>query len=195
MSYWPPFPLIIAYSSYWRADYSNSLTPIDEDNVLAALEDSARVHYIGISVTGLFIGKMATAMRKPFPALTYLRLSLNDGNMTSLPDDFSGASAPALRVFHLTRIGFPGLPTLLPSALRLLELRLLNIPHDGYISPEVMVTSLAALTELRILFIGFKSPTRTSRTNHQDHVTRTVIPSLTTFDFHGVKGYLEDLIA
>ena len=106
MSYWPPFPLIIAYSSYWRADDSKSLTPIDEDNVIAALEDSARVHYIGISVTGLFIGKMATAMRKPFPALTYPRLSLNDGNMTSLPDDFLGASAPALRVFRLDFQGY-----------------------------------------------------------------------------------------
>ena len=115
--------------------------------------------------------------------------------MTSLPDDFLGASAPALRVFHLTRIGFPGLPTLLPSALRLFELQLLDIPHDGYISPEAMVTSLEALAELRILFIGFKSLIRTSRTNHRDHVTQTVIPSLTTFDFHGIKGYLEDLIA
>ena len=66
MSYWPPFPLIIAYSSYWKADYSKSLTPIDEDNVVAALDDSDRVHYIGISVTGLFIGKIATAMRKSF---------------------------------------------------------------------------------------------------------------------------------
>ena len=105
-------------------------------------------------------------MRKLFPALTHLRLSWKDGNMTSLPDDFLGASAPALRVLHLTRIGFTGFPTLLPSALGLVELRLLDIPRDGYISPEAMVTSLAALAELRILFIGFKSPIRTSRTNH-----------------------------
>ena len=115
--------------------------------------------------------------------------------MTSLPDDFLGASAPALRVFYLTSIAFPALPTLLSSALGLVELRLLDLPRGGYISPEAMVTSLAALAELRILFIGFKSPIRTSRANHRDHVTRTVIPSLTTFDFHGVKGYLEDLIA
>ena len=138
---------------------------------------------------------MSTAMRKPLPALTHLRLSLKDGNMPALPDDFLGGSAPALQVFHLKGIGFPALPTILSSALGLVELRLLDIPHDGYISPEAMVTSLAALTELKILFIGFKSPTRTSRKHHQDYVTRTVIPSLTTFEFHGIKEYLEDLIA
>lgn len=195
LSYWPPFPLIVDYSSCWSTEYSKSLTPSDEDNVVAALENSARVHYIGISVTSLLLGKMASAMRKPFPALTHLWLSLKDANMPALPDEFLGGSAPALQVLHLKRIRFPALPALLSSALGLVELRLLDIPHDGYISPEAIIKSLAALTGLRVLFIGFKSPTRTSRTAQQDPVTRTVLPSLTTFEFHGVKEYLEDLIA
>jgi hypothetical protein len=164
LRYWPPFPLIVDCPTYRGADEGENLTSSDEDNVVAALENSARVHYIGISVTSLLLGKMASAMRKPFPALTHLWLSLKDANMPALPDEFLGGSAPALQVLHLKRIRFPALPALLSSALGLVELRLLDIPHDGYISPEAIIKSLAALTGLRVLFIGFKSPTRTSRT-------------------------------
>jgi len=138
---------------------------------------------------------MATAVRDPFPALTHLWLSSKDENMPALPDEFLGGSAPSLRVAHLEGIPFPALPTLLSSALGLVDLRLLDIPHDGYVSPEAMVASLAALTGLRTLFIGFKSPTPLSRTRRRDPVTRTGLPSLTTFGFHGVKEYLEDLVA
>ncbi|KAH9028410.1 hypothetical protein EDB84DRAFT_1563134 [Lactarius hengduanensis] len=175
--YWPPFPIIIDYCTYRGTDDRKSLTPGDEDNVVAALEDSARV-----------IGK-------PFSALTHLWLTSNDDKVPTLPDEFLGLPAPSLRVVHLEGISFPALPRLLSSALGLVDLRLLDIPRDHHISPGVLVSSLAALTGLRTLLIGFRSPTPSSRTIRQDPMTRIGLPSLTTFGFHGVKEYLEDLVA
>ncbi len=195
LGYWPPLPLIIDYYTYQGADDSKSLTPSDEDNIVTALEDSDRVRYVGISATSSLLGKMATAVRKPFPVLTHLSLSSKDENVPALPDEFLGGSAPDLRVAHLEGILFPALPTLLSSAPGLVDLRLLDIPPEGFISPEAVVASLATLTGLRTLFIGFKSPTPPSRTIRQDPIMRTGLPSLTTFGFSGVKEYLEDLFA
>ena len=190
----PLFPLIIDYSSGWGAD-GKSLTPRDEDNIIAALEEPGRVQYVEISVTSSLLKKMDTDTRKSFSRLTHICLSSKEDNVVALPNQFSKGSAPNLRVAHLDGIQFPAFPTLLSSALGLVDLRLLNIPLDGYISPEAMVTSLAAFTGLKTLLIGFKSPTRPTRTIIQDPIKRTALPSLTTFGFHGVKEYLEDLVA
>ena len=195
LGYWPPLPLVIDYSSYQGADDSKSLTTRDEDNIVAALEDSDRVLYVGISVTSSLLGKMAVETQKPCLGLTHLWLTSKEEDVPALPDRFLGGYAPSLRVARLEGIGFPALPTLLSSALGLVDLRILNIPHNGYISPEAMVTSLAALTGLRTLLIGFKSPTRPPCTRSQDPIRRTTLPSLTTFGFHGTAEYLEDLVA
>ena len=194
LGYWPLLPLIIDYFTIRDADDRKCSTPSDsdEDNVVAALDNSTRVRYLGISVTSSLLEKMGTAMRKPFPTLTHLCLS-TDENVPALPDGFLGVSSPSLRVVHLNGIHFPALPTLLLSTLSLVDLRLLDIPH--YISPEAMVANLAALTMLRTLFIGFRKPTLLSRTRRQDPITRTGLPFLKVFRFHGVKEYLEDLIA
>jgi len=195
LGYWPPLPLIIDYYTYWGADNSKSLTPSDEDNVVAALENPERVRYVGISVTSSLLGKMVTAVRKPFPELTHLWLSSKDENVPALPDEFLGGSAPELRVAQLEGIPFPALPTLLLSARSLVDLRLLNIPNSNHISPEAMVTSLEALPELRTLFIGFKSPTPPSNNTPSVPRTRTILSSLASFAYHGVKDYLEDFVA
>jgi hypothetical protein len=188
----PPFPLIIDYSD-WGADNSKSLTPHDEDNIIAALEERGRVQYVGIPVTSSLLKKMATDTQKSFSRLTHLCLSSKEDNMVALPNEFG--SAPSLRVAHLNGIQFPKPPKLLSSALGLVDLRLLNMPQREYISPEAMVTSLAALTGLKTLLIEFKSPTRPTRTIIQDPIKRTALPSLTTFGFHGVNEYLEDVVA
>lgn len=104
-------------------------------------------------------------------------------------------SAPALRVAHLEGIPFLAFPTLLSSAHNLVDLRLSNIPPEGYIPPEAMATCLATLTGLRTLLIGFKSLTLSRKTRCQYPIWRTCLPSLTTFGFHGVAEYLEDLVA
>jgi hypothetical protein len=190
---WPILPLIIDYT-YPGANDRQRLTPYDEDNVVAALENSDRVRYVGVCVTSSLSRKMAEIMQNPFPALTHLWLSSKDEDVPTFPDTFFGRTASSLRVAHLERIRVPSLPKFLSSALGLVELRLVDIPHDGYISPEATVTSLAALTRLVTLFIGFKSPTRLSE-RRQGPKMRIGLPSLTTFGFHGVKEYLEELVS
>jgi hypothetical protein len=78
------------------------------------------------------------------------------------------------------------------------KLYLQKIPPTGYISPEVMVASLAALPRLKILVIEFQSATpRPDRTQEAGtflpSVTRTDLP-LTVFRFKGASEYLEDLV-
>jgi hypothetical protein len=117
--------------------------------------------------------------------------------MVPLSDSFLGGSAPRLRFLGLDRIPYLGLPKLLLSATHLVYLHLWNIPHSGYISPEVMVTALSTLTSLGSLTIVFQSPR-----SHPDPAsrrppppTRAVLPVLTHFWFKGVPEYLDDLVA
>src|SRR6266404_475300 len=149
---WPRIPLIIDYyfDTYWDvANHEGS----DEDNVLAALEHSERVCFLGISMTTSSLERMVMAMRKPFPELTHLFLSSSPApHAPLLPDEFLAGSAPELRAMELIGISYQMLPTFLLSARRLVDLRLFNIPSYDHFSPEVMVTTLAALTELTTLF-------------------------------------------
>ena len=98
---------------------------------------------------------------------------------------------------ELNRIPFPALPNLLLSATDLVSLTLLNIPHSGYISPEVIVTHLAMLANLESLDIQFESPLSLpdGASRRPPLPTRTVLPALTRFQFFGVSNYLEDLVA
>ena len=112
-----------------------------------------------------------------------------------MPDGFLDRSAPALQVSHFQGIPLLTFPTLLSSAHGLVDLRLLNIPPEDCIQPEAMASDLAALTGLRTLLIGFKSPTRSRKARSWRPTRRICLPSLTTFGFHGVAEYLEDLVA
>ena len=93
-------------------------------------------------------------------------------------------------------IPFPALPKLLLTATDLVTLTLWNIPHSGYFSPEAIVTGLA-VANLRSLTIAFESPrSLSSKKNCRlPPPTRTALPALTHFCFHGVSEYLEDLAA
>jgi hypothetical protein len=154
-----------------------------------------RVCYVEIAAKSSLLGKVATVMQEPFPALTLLRLSSNDGDVPALPSEFLGGSAPRLQEICLDGIPFLTLPTLLFSTSDLVVLNLDNIPITGYISPEAMITCLTTLTRLRSLSNGFRAPT-----SHSDQMitrpspqTRVVLPALTFFDFRGISEYLKDL--
>jgi hypothetical protein len=138
-------------------------------------------------------------MQKPFPALIYLTLETfpDSPPAPALPDGFLGGSAPCLRFLELNRIPFPALPNLLLSATDLVSLTLQDIPHSGYISPEVIATHLAMLAKLESLSIQFESPLSRpdSASGRLPLPTRTVLPALTRFEFYGVSDYLEDLVA
>ena len=197
LSCWPAFPIIVDYYPYWDLDSGQSLAPDNDDNVIAALEHPDRVCCVEIAAKSSLLGKVATVMQEPFPTLTLLRLSSNDGDVPALPSEFLGGSAPRLQEICLDGIPFLTLPTLLLSTSDLVVLNLDNIPITGYISPEAMITCLTTLTRLRSLSIGFRAPT-----SHSDQMitrpspqTRVVLPALAFFDFRGISEYLEDLVA
>ena len=168
------------------------------DNIVAVLERSDRVCQITLwEVESSYLERLLAAMQQPFPELTRLIIWSKDKTVPVVPDSFLGGSAPRLEFFELTRIPFPGLPKLLLSATHLVTLRLTNIPHSGYISPEAMATALSALTSLQRLSLRFRSsrscPDQESR--RPPPSTRPVLPVLTYFTFKGAAEYLEDLVA
>jgi hypothetical protein len=185
---WPTFPIVIRYGGIGRKF-------ADEDNVLAALEHPSRVCEIKLyDITGPQLERITTLMQESFQALASLHLWSECADVPVLPGDFLGGSAPRLQELVLFRIPFPALPTLLSTSSDLVRLKLLEIPQTGYISPEAMVAALATLTRLRTLHIGFQLPS--SRPGKIPlSLTRTVLPALTSFQFHGIPEYLDHFAA
>jgi hypothetical protein len=196
---WPPLPIIIRYIVEWpMPDYDYDFG--------AAIVHHSRVREISINnISSSQLQLLASAMQEQFPALIHLTLHLNrfDGHYSrtapapALPDGFLGGSAPRLQSLDLRSIGFPALQKLLLSATDLVHLTLRNIPHSGYISSEAIVTGLAVMANLEFLAIAFESPrSRPDRERRRPPPpTRTTLPALTHFEFHGVSEYLEDLVA
>ena len=187
----PPFPVIVDYLTF--ADFRNP-APDYNDDIIAALEHSDRVRAIKLFVTNSLCGVVASAMQEPFPALTTLWLSSNDQDAPVLPVFLSGPAPHLLQIF-LEGISFPKLPTLLSSASNLVDLQLDDIPQSGYISPEVMATSLAPLSRLDTLHICFKAPISRLQLGSSPVTTRHILPSLVRFNFRGSSEYLEHLLA
>lgn len=125
-----------------------------------------------------------------------LSLSSYDETAPALSDSFMGGSAPSLQFLWLDGIPFPGLPKLQFSP-TLVGLRLLTIPHSGYISPGAMVNCLSALTSLESLRLEFQSPLSSPdlESRHLSPPTNVVLPALKDFQFKGLSEYLEDLVA
>ena len=179
------------------------------NNVIAALEHNDRICELGLfDISSRQLEMVLTAIHRPFPALTCLQLACLDLrvedeiNETALidPASFLGGSASCLQKLLLNCIPFPGLPTLLLSATHLVHLDLWGIPYSGFIPPDVMVTSLSVLTRLETLVIMFDSPDSPRnypdwKSRHPPSQTRTLLPVLTKFQFHGVDEYLEYLVA
>ncbi|KAH9163627.1 hypothetical protein EDB89DRAFT_2247503 [Lactarius sanguifluus] len=192
LNYWPALPVVVDYYNTFH-----KLSCSDEDNLLAALEHPNRVCVLNIGVMPTQLGKLVKALQQPYPTLTYLRLNLYP--RFHAPVGFLSGSASCLQEISLKAVTFPALPTLLLSTSHLVELRLDDIPKAGYISPKAMVVGLAALTNLRSLCIrvdsGFRSTKSLPGRTSSSPVMRTVLPALTSFEFLGVSGYLEDLLA
>jgi hypothetical protein len=169
------------------------------DNIIAALERRDRVRGIDLqNVPRSQLEKVSTAMREPFPELIDLTLRLRDESGETalfLPDSFLGGSVPRLQRLWLILIPFPGLPKLLLSATHLVDLRLIDIPHSGYISPEAMVAALSTLTSLRHFWLHFQSPYPYQESRRPPPLSRSVLPVLTSLSIKGVCEYLDDLMA
>jgi hypothetical protein len=194
LSYLPAFPIVVSFRGYDFQDYAR-------DIIFSALEHPDRVRVIDINVPySLFesFEELAMLMQESFPSLIHLRLEWErDLAFPALPDTFLAGSAPRLQTISLAGIPFPAAPTFLLLAHDLIEVDLHDIPSTGYIPPEVIVASLAALPRLKDLTFGFKwwafYPDRIPLP--VPPITRAVLPALTTFCFEGRLGYFEDLVA
>ena len=134
-------------------------------------------------------------MQQLYPALTHLCLRWTDESLPALPSGFLGGSAPCLQYMYLDGTVFPALFTFFSSTSDLVSLFLNDIPQDGYISPEAMVSCLARLPRLQTLHIGFQPTSFGSGQIPPFSLTRTLLPSLTSFHFDGDHSYLEDLVS
>ena len=156
MSNWPTIPIIV------RLFGVNGPTEND-DNVIAALEHPDRVSRINLLVSRIYLStesewsKLVVLMQEPFPMLTHLLIDSPFGSPSTVPDGFLGGFAPSLQQLDLCDVLYPALPTLLLSASNLVKLSLRNITPTGYISPETMVSHVAASPKLEILYIEFNT--------------------------------------
>jgi hypothetical protein len=188
---WPDLPIIVADGGRPTVEGA--------DNIISALELNDRVCriHLGNVSSPVLVERFVAVMQDPFPALAYLSLGLSGEVAPVISDSFLGGTVPpGLRYFGLRCISFPALPNLLLSATGLCYLNVRDIPHSGYISPEAMVTCLAALTRLESLILGFRSPrSRPSReSRRRPPLTRTILPALIHLGYKGVTEYLEDLV-
>ena len=189
---WPPLPITVM-----RLSSHPQMGEGGVENIIAAIERRNRISEVYISnIHGSTLETLITAMHEPLPILTDFFFTSNDKSAPMLPKTFLGGSAPCLRTFVLKGIPFPTFPKFVLSATYINSLKLFDIPHSGHISPEVMVTSLAALPNLKYLSFGFRSPlSRPSPSQTTPPLTRTVLPTLIRLSFSGVSEYLEDFLA
>jgi hypothetical protein len=188
---WPALPIVV---------YQHNFREQKLDNLIEAIKHNDRIRKIDFR-SPFDIGQLeqiVSVMEVPFPALTNLKLTLDEMDRTVpvLPDLFLGRSAPRLQHLELDGFSFPALPDLLLSATSLVSLELRRIPHSWHISPDAMVTLLSALTCLRSLTLEFEfrrsRPERESR--HSRPPIRTLIPALTRLKFEGVNEYAEHIL-
>ena len=195
---WPNLPIHI---SAWRY---NALRWHGDNNLIAALEHTDRICQVRLDGSCSEFEIISPAMQKQFPALTSLDIDCSDqiylGAMAVLPQAFLGGSAQHLRSCNLSAIEFPGIWKLLLTANHLVTLGLWHIPHSMNVSPEGMATFLSAMPNLESLSIGFWSPQSLHNRPDQPNrllspLTRVVLPSLTTFQFRVMSGYIEDFVS
>lgn len=196
---WPPLPIIIRYSP---SDAAEAEGGEGDGNIIAAL--GLRDRIIGISFEKIQsseeLGTFAAKMRNPFPALTQLHMACDDYYFgpAIVPTGFLCGSAPELRSFTSHNMAYLGLPQLVLSSARLVTLSLRALPTDThYVSPEMMVTYLAAIPTLQQFSVGFRWQSLESRPDpiHSPPQTRLVLPALNHLRFQGASKYLEQFVA
>ena len=191
----PPLPLII---NFMDKDKICALSVKDEEAILLALQDRARVRRIGLMMPATNLLKPIAAMDGQFPVLERLFIwPKSEDNMTlMLP---TGFQAPHLRNFSLIYIVLPMRSPLLTTALGLVSLGLLDMPPLAHFHPSNLVARLSSLPQLESLSIGFKSAVPTRDVDGQlfrtPIVAHTTLPSLRVFFFRGVSAYLDGLLA
>ena len=165
LNVWPALPISI------RSVLHIGGTPNCEDGngIVGALERRDRIVGNDLSsLAGPQLETCTTFMQEPFSILRALSLDCDAETPPVISDMFLAGSAPHLQKIKLRGVPFPTLPKFLSSTRDLVELHFKVIPRTGYISPEVMVTSLAMLTKLQSVSISFQSR-KTQKPNILSH--------------------------
>ena len=184
---WPPLPIVVEYAG---SPVLRRPTQKDEDNIVAALKRSERVHSINLTVTSSLPKKLST-LKGQFSELEDLILSRDCAMPLILPVTFRWG--PRLRRLHSTSIAFPTFLQLLSSSNNLVDLRLHDVPNISHISPEALTKPLSGMSQLRSFSLHFPSAATYRAPSHPSK-ERFVLPSLTRLDFQGITWYLEGLV-
>ncbi len=187
------WPTLLIAVKYERPSACDPPALEDEDNIMAALEESDRVSSISLTVTSSLLEKLS-AIERPFSELEDLVLLSRDSVPLTLPSAFRWG--PRLRTLHLTRAAIPALPQLLAPSRGIVDLQLHEIPSDGYFSPQAFANALSGMTQLRTLSLHFLS--FTLRRNYlglpPPPGERVVLPTLTCLKYRGTSKYLDTLV-
>jgi hypothetical protein len=191
---WPPFPISIYIDFFDTRRVEEGL-----ENLTAALEHRDRISAIYIyqrNGPALASERLIGTMHEPLPALTHFDFRSTDQSAPVLPETFLGGSAPhCLKWFNLWGIPFPTFPKFILSATNIVDLSLFDVPHSGYISPDVMATCLATFPNLSLLQLQFRSPLSRPVQVGLPPLSLAVLPALTRLDFKGASEYFEDFLA
>ena len=193
LAIWPSLPLAVLSRTLLI-----QIDPQDRENIIAAVQHRDRISEIFIAdINSTVLQDLVSALSEPVPALThfYLRSSRLSESVQGLPEAFLGGSAPLLKSFTLRGIPFPTFPQFILSATRIVELGLFNIPNSGYLSPEVLATSLATLPNLKSLSIRTQFDESHPLPTSPPASTRVVLPALSYLHTDGVGVYSEDFVA
>ncbi|KAH9066562.1 hypothetical protein EDB87DRAFT_436977 [Lactarius vividus] len=184
---WPALPIVVHYGGSLAHDPT---APEDEDNIMAALKQSARVSSIRLAATRS-LREAFNAIEAPFSELEDLVLFSQDGVRLTLPNTFRWG--PQLHSLHLTRITFPALPQLLSTSRNLVDLQLHGVFKALRLSPEALGDALSGMTQLQALSLHFL-PTASFVGATSPSGGRVVLPAITRLDFRGMSEYLEGLV-
>ena len=192
LAIWPAFPIAIDFDFV-----TTGVQPQGMDNIIATLELHNRVCSINIRDIPNSLLNYLTAIRRPFPMLTELKISSRDKAVPTVPDTFLGRSTSQLRTLGLDGIPFLGLRKLLLSTRDLVDLDLRRIPHSGYIPPQAIISGLSSLMRLKKLILKFESPQYLDdrASWHPLPLRRIFLPALTVLVFKGDNQYLEDIVS
>lgn len=191
LSSWPELPIFMSYYH-----------PFNENDAMTLLKHPDRVRWIVLGcLTSLQLGRVLALMQKPFPLLTHLELYAPHGEdvtgVPALPRGFLGGSAPCLQLVLFDGIPLPEFPASFLTSRDLASLHLDMIPTTGYISPEAILASLAVLTRLESLRMGFPfwKPYPGQRTADRDPPIRVVLPALNELALLCWREYMEDFVS
>ena len=190
LHFWPALPIVVEYGGLPELDPP---VPEDEDNIIAALEQSDRVISISLTVTSLLMEKLS-AIEKPFSELQDLVLLSRDGVPLILPITFRWGQC--LRLLHSTGIAFPALlqPLYSSSSTNLTDLKLHDAFRPRQVSPEILKDILSKMTRLRSLSLHF-CPTANYCFPLLPLFGESVfLPVLTRINYRGSVAYLEGIV-